>query len=486
MMADESNVIEIRLNNLFENFKKDTVALVVGDGFIEVDGISMDLYIKSEILKLAHNRMQEDDYRELEDRCKDVRSLTELLEKCKDHIGYDSDPGLAVTNIVKKIDNQSYDASKLLELLNLGHFNVILSTSVTNKFRHVVEEFANDPSHNLDFFYVELQGDQFSISNERPWTKINRDQMWFVNLMGNNSWGNGNGLSKLLTSEEDMIHFVHSWISATQKAKKFKNYLENCFLLMLGCNVPSWAFRFIWYLIKNPSSKTKPNYNHAVCSGPSDANAEKVFANRFNTTIMDIRETDEFINDIKTRWPHHENYKPRIYKERPGKYRDVFISYASDDIDIVRNRIIPILEELQEEYKISFWYDKEDIKPGKNWRKEIEEGVTTARLFITLQTKHTKEIADDANSERFLKEEWAIAEKCQKLMNARLKTEGSFEYILPVIVGDEENYAEEFKAMCIQHIPLDQCDKLKSTIISRIAENKRFDQIREITYKTQS
>ena len=63
MMADESNVIEIRLNNLFENFKKDTVALVVGDGFIEVDGISMDLYIKSEILKLAHNRMQEDDYR---------------------------------------------------------------------------------------------------------------------------------------------------------------------------------------------------------------------------------------------------------------------------------------------------------------------------------------------------------------------------------------------------------------------------------------
>lgn len=484
-MIDENPIIEMRLNNLFENFKTDTVALVVGDGFIQVNGISLDVHIKSEILKLARSSMKENQYLELENRCKEVSSLTELLEKCKDYLGeYKNAPGLAVNNIVKKIDDNSYDASKLIELLNLGHFNVILSTSVTNKFRYIVEDFADDPCHNLDFFYVELQGDLFSISNKRPWASINRDQIWFINLMGNNSWGNGNGLSNLLTSEEDMIHFVHSWITAIQKAKKLKNYLQNCFLLMLGCNVPSWAFRFIWYLIKNPSSKTNRNCNHAVCSGPSDTTAEKEFANKFNTTIMDIRETNRFIEEIKTRWPNHENFKPRIYKERPGKYRDVFISYASDDIDIVKKRILPILEDLQKKYHISFWYDKEDIKPARQWDKEIEEGVITARLFLTLQTKHTKEIADDVTSERFLKKEWETAEKCQKLMNERLSATGCrFEYILPVIADDEKNYAEEFKSMKIQHILLDQCDKLKSFIINQTEANKVFDNYRETTYK---
>ena len=55
----------------------------------------------------------------------------------------------------------------------------------------------------------------------------------------------------------------------------------------------------------------------------------------------------------------------------------VFISYSRRDIDVVES----IVSQL-EAAGIEVWLDREDIKPGKQWRKQIVEGIDTAEAFV--------------------------------------------------------------------------------------------------------
>ena len=64
-------------------------------------------------------------------------------------------------------------------------------------------------------------------------------------------------------------------------------------------------------------------------------------------------------------------------------------------------------------------------------------------------------------------------------MNMELEKSGnSFSYILPVIV-DEKYFAETFSSMNIQHVRLDDKERLKQSIISLLKTNRAFDQQKE-------
>jgi hypothetical protein len=55
----------------------------------------------------------------------------------------------------------------------------------------------------------------------------------------------------------------------------------------------------------------------------------------------------------------------------------VFISYSRRDVDVV-DSIVSQLEAAG----IEAWIDREAIKPGQQWRKQIVEGIDTAEAFI--------------------------------------------------------------------------------------------------------
>lgn len=459
--------------------KEERVVLVIGDGFLYVNGTPLDEYLKKRIWDIAKQHINDsEDLNRMEVLCKNATSLTEIHELCKSYLQNEDgicDPEGTIAEIIEQIDEDSYDTSMLEDLLRIGHFNVILSTSISNKFRHVVEDYADDT--NQTFIYDELGNE---LANIEEWKNI-ENQILFINLMGCNFAAQGNTLSQILTSEEDMIYFIHSWISANEHHPLFKSHLQNRFMLMLGCNVPSWAFRFIWYLIKNPSGKSSTDKDHikyTVCTR-SDTNAdERAFAKKLYADIMDIRETANFLNDLKKQWKDSKHFKEKIINHRPGRKRDVFISYASEDREIVEQHIIPILKRLRTTERITYWYDKRQIKAAREWDREIEEGVRTARIFLTLQTGNSLKVAN--NPQRYLKQEWNIATNCQESINRELNdSETRFTYILPVIVGDENNYAEVFKSLNIQHISIEDQNELKQAIMNLIQKNRQFDIYRE-------
>jgi len=55
----------------------------------------------------------------------------------------------------------------------------------------------------------------------------------------------------------------------------------------------------------------------------------------------------------------------------------VFISYSRRDAAVVES----IVSQLEAE-GFEVWFDREEIKPGKQWRKQIVEGIDTAEAFV--------------------------------------------------------------------------------------------------------
>ena len=55
----------------------------------------------------------------------------------------------------------------------------------------------------------------------------------------------------------------------------------------------------------------------------------------------------------------------------------VFISYSRRDSETIEN----IVSQLESE-GIDVWLDREDIKPGQQWRKQIVEAIDTAEAFV--------------------------------------------------------------------------------------------------------
>lgn len=77
----------------------------------------------------------------------------------------------------------------------------------------------------------------------------------------------------------------------------------------------------------------------------------------------------------------------------------VFISYSRRDKEVVET----IVRQL-EAAGIEVWLDREDIKAGKQWRKQIVEGIDTADAFV-LNLSPTSAASDNVLKELNLAEE---------------------------------------------------------------------------------
>lgn len=68
------------------------------------------------------------------------------------------------------------------------------------------------------------------------------------------------------------------------------------------------------------------------------------------------------------------------------KKYDVFVSYSHDD-ERVANRICSLFDE----YRITYFLDRESIKPASDWLDVLAESIKSCRIFLLLVSKHSFE-----------------------------------------------------------------------------------------------
>jgi TIR domain-containing protein len=96
------------------------------------------------------------------------------------------------------------------------------------------------------------------------------------------------------------------------------------------------------------------------------------------------------------------NEKDDISTKGPDSPKSrIFISYSSRDADTA-DRLAKLCEQLGAET----WIDRDDIKPGENWRNKLEEAVQSCDTFLILVSS-----AALSNSEWCSREWSAICER---------------------------------------------------------------------------
>lgn len=379
-----------------------------------------------------------------------------------------------VEKIIDDLDKDNLNYEKIHQLLTIDRFNIILSSSYSSAYKEIVRKWAI--KNNRTFIYGELQNGSLMLSHillngKHSLTSASRrtgakNEILFINLMGVTENNCKRALTNLAVTEEDMILFVMSWISAFSNSSlnDVKTKLNNSLLLSLGCNIPSWAFRFIWYVIKNPcGEKENPFKAFSLRPLPYNENVKRFITKDKSAFLINADDTSRFIDCLVENCIEKGYNNSDINDDFPPDQVDIFVSYASEDRDIIINQLLPILEALKEEKGYTYWYDKNELRPGNDWESEIKYAIRNSSVFLTLQTTNSYEVASSHNY-RYLTEEWSLA---KEIHNKHKNLEDNKDFILPVIKG-ELGKKELYKTFDnFQHLNMQEerfPDKLKENI----------------------
>lgn len=222
--------------------------------------------------------------------------------------------------------------------------------------------------------------------------------------------------------ESQLLEFMHALHDKDTTSRNLKKYLDthSSRLLVLGCNLPDWLFRFLWYPIKNDRhSSVSARHGYWLNQLECDDSFTDFLSNIkfFSTTEVDgiLAYATSKVESIKAS-------EAQIEDER----FDAFMSYASEDLPIA-TRIYDILT--QKGYRV--WFDKDGqgkITPGSNYMRKIESGVRNSTRYIPIITENF--IAKVCNPESNLKKETDIIRDHAKTLD-----NGGDGYSLPIIIN---------------------------------------------------
>jgi len=99
---------------------------------------------------------------------------------------------------------------------------------------------------------------------------------------------------------------------------------------------------------------------------------------------------------------------------------DVYISYARDDIDIVRELTSSLRNE-----GLYVWFDEEEIRPGEDWLSEVSYGIKNSKNVIVI-------LSDNSGKSRWLRSEaaFALAESDKIVIPILLSANADIPFIL--------------------------------------------------------
>ena len=281
---------------LLDMTNKRQVTLVIGDSliYIKSKNISLSDYLSEELYSYV-----EDNYSGKIHEKRIIRHMS-LMEWCEhDDLFMDSDAGGVeqfTISVLENLDKDDIDYSLIEKLLDVNRFNMILSTS-TLPLCDVVRSKSRKEIYYADIndksFRIELYGD--NNGKKTVWSN-SKNEILFLDLIGKKTNYTTNTFFELNISYDDILILLFNWIAAINNRIKESGIssqaniayeLDKRYLLILGCELPNWLFRFMWFFMKNPTAdKDSMKMNSSIFSHNLEDGFKK-FYDKHKTIIID-------------------------------------------------------------------------------------------------------------------------------------------------------------------------------------------------------
>lgn len=226
-----------------------------------------------------------------------------------------------------------------------------------------------------------------------------------------------------VVTDNDFLSYIHGYLGENQP-KKLKAYLNNRYLLTLGCEIPSWTFRFLLYSLK-------VNKPYEVLKD-SDGDEETFVGGAVSVSMEE--EIAEFLDDINYISGEEMTSKLVQINSKLERYKPrIFLSMSSTDYGLAE----PIMSILEEKFTV--WFFNKEKKDVQYWKK-IERGIKDCNFFVPVITcklmerldklKEVKLTHDDGETPGFIYE-WELAAERKKEIGTQL-------YSAPLYITDCE------------------------------------------------
>lgn len=172
-------------------------------------------------------------------------------------------------------------------------------------------------------------------------------------------------------TEDDFLCYLHYLQDTNSRPIHLKNYLEDRYILSLGCDIPDWTFRFLLYSLKEKGG---------ALAGQGD---DKTFDGGAISKKLD-EELANFLSDISYYSDKDLNaFLKDINKQiSPEDKPSIFLSVNSEEYDILGEKIKSILSR-----RFRVWFFKDDGSP-QYW-KDIENAINECDYFMPVTTSYS-------------------------------------------------------------------------------------------------
>lgn len=371
----QDNVVDILVECI--NGKEHSIVPVVGMAAFNIKGNLQESLQEYIVREISMRYISDEMKKTVSDNCKigDVKAMTHLCSALKKY-GNDEyrkggfndesmDIYQCIYNVIKDVKSEIDINPQIKDFLLYGKFPLIITTCYVNVLPKLIIG-PNGKSYTSINYFGYVNGDIKTEDNLQDPTIFNL----FGEITSN---------SEPMIDEDDFLKYLHCLHNIKDQPSKLKKYLENKQLLIIGCNIPDWTFRFMLHSLKEKEGRL---YDHGKRKISFRGGAIKSF---FEDDLAN------FLSDIKY---IYGNNVCRILSQINAKIKrqQVFISYSAQPGTPIWTWIESFRKKMEASSIVWFFPEQSKRTYGERYWDIIQQGVEKCDVFIPIVTNHMLDV----------------------------------------------------------------------------------------------